>query len=139
MQAQKQKGELLGEMHGKTVTTTIKEITPMGVKLEINDQAQFAGKYNANSMETVSVFQKKDGTNEWETKGIQMTNEGDFIVVNGRGTGKNTGPTTASWEGEVVFMTQSSKLAWLNTTKGWIEGSGDNAKGEFNGKLYALK
>ena len=139
MQAQKQKGELIGEIHGKTVTTTIKELTPMGVRMEINDQGQVSGKYNAAHMETVSIFQKRDGTSEWEQKGIQVTKEGDFIVVSGRGTGKNTGPTTASWEGEVVFMTQSPKLAWLNTTKGWVEGSGDNVKGEFQGKVYAMK
>ena len=136
MQAQVRKGELIGELSGKMAGTTIKEITPLGVKMEINDTGELRGKYNANHMETVTVFQKTDGTSEWETKGIEMTKEGDFIVVSGRGTGKSTGPTTGSWEGDVVFMTQSPKLSWLNTTKGWIEGSGNQQTGEFHGKVY---
>jgi len=139
MQAQKQKGELLGELHGKMAGTTIRELTPLGVRMEINDQGEFKGKFNANTMETVTIFQKRDGTSEWEAKGIAMTREGDFIVVSGRGPGRNTGPTTSSWEGDVVYMTQSQKLAWLNTTKAWVEGTADQVKGEFHAKIYALK
>ncbi len=141
MQAQTQigKGELLLEISGKTVSTTIKELTPLGVRMEINDTAQATGKYNAAHMETVTVFQKTDGTSDWETKGIETTRDGDFIVVAGRGTGRSTGPTTSTWTGEVHFMTQSPKLAWLNTTKGWVEGTGDMAAGTFHGKIYAKK
>ncbi len=139
MQAQAEKGEILGEFHGKTVTTTIKETTPMGVRIETNDQGEGTGKFNSTFMQTVSIFLKTDGTSEWEGKGIQTTKEGDFIVVNGRGKGRNTGPTTASWEGDVIFMTQSQKLSWLNSTKGWVEGAGDLATGEFHGKLYSRK
>ena len=139
MMAQKQKGELLIELRGKMSSRTIREITPMGVRMEINDEGMITGKYNANHIETVTVFQKPDGTNEWETKGIEMTNEGDFIVVSGRGTGTSPTPTTGAWEGEVVFMTRSQKLAWLNTTDGWIEGTGNLQTGEFQGKVYARK
>jgi hypothetical protein len=90
-------------------------------------------------METVSVFQKPDGTNEWEVKAIETTPEGDFIAVIGRGRGKSTGPTTAQWEGEVQFMTQSPRLSWLNGKKGWVEGSGNQATGEFQNKVYEWK
>ena len=133
------KGELLLEVQGKTITRTIKELSPLGVKIEMNDEGQTTGKYNAAHMETVTVFLKTDGTNEWETKGIQTTRDGDFVVVAGRGTGRSTGPTTATWQGDVHFMTQSPKLAWLNTTKGWVEGTGDMAAGTFHGKVYAKK
>ena len=135
-----QKGELLGELRGKMLSTTIKDITPLGIRLEINDQAQFTGtKYNANHMETVTVFQKTDGSSEWETKGIGMTKEGDMVVVSGRGKGKNTTPTSSTLDGDVVFMTQSPRLSWLNTTKGWVEGSGNQVTGEFSAKVYAKK
>ena len=92
----------------------------------------------ANHIETVSVLQKTDGTNEWQTKGIETTPEGDFIALWGGGTGKATGPTTQQWEGQIQFMTQSRRLSWLNGTKAWVEGEGDAAKGEFHGKWYRL-
>ncbi len=139
MQAQHQKGELIAEIHGKTVTTTILDISQNGIKMQINDVGQISGKLNGNHMETVTVWQKNDGTNEWETKGIEVTTEGDFLAVMGKGTGKNTSPTGSEWTGEVTYMTQSPKLAWLNSTKGWVEGTGDALKGEFHGKVYAMK
>ncbi len=111
----------------------------MGVTLQINDEGQATGKYNASLIRTVTVFLKTDGTSEWETKGIQTTREGDVVVVSGRGTGRNTGPTTAQWQGDVHFMTMSPKLSWLNNTKGWVEGTGDMAAGTFHGKVYAKK
>ncbi len=141
MQAQTltSKGELLLELTGKTVTRTVKEITPHGVRLQMNDEGQAAGRYNAGFINTTNVFLKTDGTNEWENKGIQTTKDGDFVIVSGRGTGRMAGPTTGTWQGEVAFMTQSPKLAWLNNTKGWLEGSGDMATGTFQGKVYAKK
>ncbi len=138
-QTEKLKGELLFELHGKTVTTPIKEISPNGVRLEMNDVGEVKGKYNAARMETVNVLVKTDGTNEWETKAIENTKEGDMVVVWGNGKGRSTGPTTASWEGEVHAMTMSPRLSWLNNTTSWVEGSGDRAKGEYSAKVYAKK
>ena len=141
MQAQTQmsKGELLLEVQGKTVSRTVKEITPHGVKMEINDEGQITGKFNGGQINTVNVFLKPDGTNEWESKALANTREGDMVVISSRGTGHMSNPTTGAWQGEAVFMTQSPKLAWLNTTKGWIEGSGDMAQGTYKGKIYAKK
>ena len=141
MQAQTQmaKGELLFEIQGKTVSRTVKEITPHGVKLQMNDEGQSTGKINANQVNTVDLFMKTDGTQDWESKALLNTRDGDLLVVSGRGTGRITSPTTGTWQGELAFMTQSPKLAYLNTTKGWIEGSGDMAKGTYTGKVYAKK
>ena len=111
----------------------------MGVRMQINDEGQATGKFNANTINTVNVFLKTDGTNEWESKGLQTTKEGDMIVVSSRGTGRMANPTTGTWQGDAIFMTQSPKLAWLNNTKGWIEGSGDMAQGTYHGKIYAKK
>jgi hypothetical protein len=138
MQTQTQKtGELLGEIRGKTVTRTIKDITPLGVRLELNNEGKFVGGlYNANRLETVSVFQNLDGSLQWESKGLDMTAEGDVVAISGRGTGKATGPTTIWAEGETVYMTQSPKLASLNTTKGRVEVTADHLTGEFEIKVY---
>jgi hypothetical protein len=137
MQTQTQKtGELLGEIRGKTVTRTIKDITPLGVRLELNNEGKFVGKYVATRIETVSVFQNLDGSLQWESKGLDMTTEGETVVISGRGTGKATGPATIWAEGETVYMTQSPKLAWMNTTKGRVEVTSNNQTGEFEIKVY---
>ena len=136
---QVQKGELIGELNAKMVTTTITEITPMGIHMISNDVGQFMGKFNANHMETTTIFQNVDGTNEWETKAIETTNEGDMLVISGRGTGNITGPGKISWQGVVTYMTKSPKLEWLNTTKGWVEGWIDQAKNEGHAKIYVMK
>jgi hypothetical protein len=133
------KSELIGELRGKTVTTTVKTISPFGVNLSSNGTGQFTGKYAASQIETMDVSLSRDGTVQYEVKAIQNTMEGDMVVMTSRGHGKSTGPTTLALEGEVVFMTQSTKLAWLNTTKGWAEGSVNNATGEYQAKFYAQK
>lgn len=139
MSTNAQKGELLGELNGKTITTTIIEASLKGVTMEGNDEAHFTGRYNAREVETVRFFMKADGTYEWETKGIQTTDEGDFIVFNGRGVGKQVGANGASWEGDLVFQTRSPILAWLNDTKAFTEGNGDFSTGEFHGRIYTRK
>jgi hypothetical protein len=90
-------------------------------------------------METVSVSMNRDGSSTFDSKAIQNSVEGDFIVITSRGTGKSTGPTTVAFEGEAAFMTESKKLAWLNTSKGWIEGTMNNATSEYNIKFYTQK
>jgi hypothetical protein len=136
---EKTKGELILEVHDKSTTTTVRDISQSGIKLEQNSVSQVKGKLNAQGMTTVSITQKTDGSNEWEMKGVMSSKEGDFLAVWGNGTGKQTGPTSGSWTGEVHFMSQSPKLSWLNNVTGWVEGSGDNAKGESWGKIYEQK
>ena len=142
MQAQtaKMKGELLFEVQGKTVSRTIKEITPHGVRMQMNDEGQITGKLNAGQINTVNIFMKPDGTNEWEAKGMLNTREGDMVAVSARGTGQMANPSAATWQGESFFMTQSPRLSWLNNSKGWIEGRVDDmASGTYRAKVYAKK
>lgn len=138
MQAQTQmsKGELLFEIQGKRVSQTVKEINPQGVRLQMNHEGQVTGKFNGGEISTLNVFLKPDGTSEWEAKTLQSSREGDMIVVSSRGTGSIS---TGSWHGDAVFMTQSPKLAWLNNTRGWFEGSTDMAQGTYKAKVYAKK
>ena len=139
MQAQIQKGELLGEVRGKIVTTTIKEITPFEIIFEQNQEGEFTGsRYSARDMSTTEIRQRIDGTYDWENRYIQRTKEGETIVINGHGTGEMTGPSTFKGNGEGMFMTQSPKLSWLNMKKGRVEFTGDLATGEIHGKTYTL-
>ncbi len=133
------KGELLGEFRGKAVSTTIKEVTPFGMRLEQNIQGEFVGaKYSARQTQTTDLFQRIDGTYEYETKIFEQTNEGDFVLAVTHGTGKMTGPTTHKGEGEIVHMAQSPKFAWLNNLKCRVEMTGDASTGEISGKVFTL-
>ncbi len=132
------KGEHISDIKGKTSSWTIKEITPNGVKMEMNDEGQITGKYNANFMETTTVNMKPDGTSTWESKGLH-TSGADMLVVMGKGTGKQINPTTTTFEGELTYMTQSPKLAWLNNTKGWCEGTANQGERHFTAKVHAKK
>jgi len=138
MQTQTQKtGELFGELREKITSRSIRDITPLGVRLEVNSEGKFAGgKYTATHMETVRAFQNLDGTLEWEVKALEATLEGDIVVISGRGTGKVSGPTTLRGEGEVVYMTQAPRLSWLNGTKARVEVTANNATGETEIKIY---
>jgi hypothetical protein len=138
MQSQQQsKGELIAEIHGKTDSFTIKEVSSGGVKMENNDVGQLTGKYSAQFMETVSIHMKPDGTSDWEGRGIQMAGN-DMAVTTSHGKGHAT-PDGIMFEGEMKWMTQAPNLSWLNNTKGWIEGKADRASQTFTAKVYSRK
>ena len=139
MQSQQQtKGEVIAELRGKTDSISIKDVSSSGVKMENNDIGQITGKYQANFMNTISIHMKTDGTSEWEGKGIQMAGK-DMVVTTSHGKGHATPDGKVSFDGEVKFMTQSPSLSWLNTTKGWIEGTATQADQTFTAKVYAKK
>ena len=139
-QTEKMQEELLGEYHGKIVTTTVKEISPSGVRIEINEEGQIKGKrYNVHHTETASILLKPDGTSEWETKAIETTKEGDVVVAWGGGTGRTSAPNTATWEGKIQYITQSPRLVWLNNATVRVEGTTNLANAEIVGKSYLKK
>ena len=85
----------MAQVQEKVLSRTIKEITPFGVRLELNLEGRVSGElYTAQHMETVTLFQKTDGTFESEARAIESTKEGDVLVISYRGTGKQTGLTT---------------------------------------------
>jgi hypothetical protein len=130
------KGELIGEIRAKIVSTTIKELTPLGAKLELNGEGGLTGaKINTRHLETVNVFQKMDGTFEWDTKALDITMEGETLVDSIRGSGKSTGPTTMGGEGEGLFMTQSPKFSLLNGQRIKVELNGDRVSGDYQVKI----
>ncbi len=138
-QAQISKGALLNEAHLKTTTETIKEITPFGIRAEVNLTGEVVGpSYHARSVSTLLGLLKTDGTGDWEGKAYDITKEGDIVIGTSHGTLKMTGPYTNRSEGEIIFMTQSPKLSWLNNKKCRLEGTVDSLAGEVHVKIFAL-
>ena len=130
---------MLAEIKEKTSTVTIKEFSQDGAMIEYNSTGEVKGKYHANHVETVDVKLKMDGTNEWEVRAIEMTKEGDVVMITGKGTGKQERAMEGSFKGEVTYMTNSPRLNWLNNTKGWVEGMTDMKTNEATIKIYQEK
>jgi hypothetical protein len=121
------------------VTTTIRDITPEGVKMEINYQGKISGKFAGMTTGTTTVIAKPDGSSTWEDKLMGMTEKGDMFVAWGKGTGKMTTPGVTTWEGESQTMSQSPSLSWLNNMKFKGTGTADLAKGEAHGQFSDSK
>ena len=123
---------MIGEIKEKTTSTVIKEFSADGAWIQYNSTGEFKGpRYHANHTETTEVKMKMDGTNEWELRAVEMTKEGDAIMITGKGTGRQDAekPMEGKFNGEVTFMTNSHRLSSMNNTKGWVEGTtrGDEA------------
>jgi hypothetical protein len=131
--------EFLGELVEKTTTVTIKEFTPDGVKLTYNLQGTTRGQYEAAHMETVDAFFKPDGTFDFEARGIDQLQDGDVVLILGKGTATTVSPTSVHAIGEATYMTRSKKFDWLNSSKGRFEGTYDPSTGEFVAKVFAEK
>ena len=126
--------EQILEIKDKTSVTIIKEFTREGAKIQFNSVGEVKGSYSGTHTETVDILQKSDGTNEWESRAIDVTREGDIIMVSGKGIGR-----METFQGEYMFMTNSKKLSWLNNTKAYAEGTSDMRMGEATIKVYAVK
>ena len=128
--------ESVWEMHTKTTSTAVREITPEGIKLEFNYQGQTSGKLKASVMGTTTVWAKPDGSSTWEDKLMGMTMTGEMFAGSGKGSGKMSAPGTTAWEGEAQLMSQSPGLNWVNNLKFRATGSADMAKGESKGSFH---
>jgi len=125
---------MLAEIKEKTNVIIIKEFSQDGAMLQYNSVGEAKGKYHANHVETTDVKMKMDGTNEWESRSMEMTKEGDMIMTWGKGTGQQTG-----FMGEITYMTNSPRLSWLNNTKAKVEGMIDMKNNEATIKVWAEK
>ncbi len=131
---EKKNREKMLEIKDKNAVTIIKEFTKDGARIQFNSTGEVKGKYSAMHTETVDILQKMNGTNEWESRAMDTTPEGDIIMISGKGTGK-----METFEGEYTFMTGSKKLAWLNSTKAWAEGTADMKNGGATIQVYTKK
>lgn len=130
---------MLVEIKEKADAIIIKEFNKDGAMVQYNSTGEVKGKYHANHIETVDVKLNMDGTNEWEVRAMETTKEGDVVMISGKGTGRQENAMEGSFKGEVTYMTNSSRLSWLNNTKAWVEGITDQKNNESNMKIYAEK
>ncbi len=135
-QTEKMKGALKGEFQAKQTTTTIKDVSPNGARVETNYVGEIKGEIDGRYMQTLSFLLKPDGNSDWESKSITNTTEGDMVVVLGNGETRVTNANTASAEGELRYMTTSPRLSWLNNATRRIEVEIDRTTGEYRGKAY---
>ncbi len=131
--------ELVGEVTEKATSVTFKEFGRQGVRFSQNNQGRMKGLYDSTHMDTAEVLLKPDGTFELEARGMEMTMEGDAMLLQARGTGRMTGPTTIRMEGSLTYQTASKKFAWLNSAKIRWEGTGDTTTGEGKMKYFAQR
>ncbi len=126
--------EQILEIRDNTSVTIIKEVRKDGLMIQFNSIGETKGQYQARHTETVDIFQKMDGSNEWDSRAVDMTRDGELVVITGKGVGKG-----ATFQGEYNFMTMSPKLAWLNESKAYVEGTTDMVSNEAMIKVYAVR
>jgi len=136
MQEEEEKGEQILSIRGKNTSTTIRDVSHLGIILEQNSTLETEGEFEGQGLSTVTIHLHPDGTSQYEQRGFVNTPKGEFVAIWGRGKGKNSTPTKATWEGELQFMSQSQKLSSLNDTTFLVQGSGDQAEGEFRGAVF---
>ena len=136
MQEEQEKDGQLLSIRGKNVSTTIRDLSHLGIVLEQNSTLEAEGEFEGQGYSTVTIHMKPDGSSQYEQKGFVNTPKGEFVAIWGRGTGKNVSPTNTTWEGEVRFMSQSPKISSLNDAAYRVEGSGDQAEGEFRARIF---
>jgi hypothetical protein len=134
-----EKNDEIAEIKEKTSALIIKEFTKDGVMMQNNSTGEAKGKYHANHIETADVTLKMDGTMEWEVRAMETTKEGDVVMITGAGTGKQEKAMEASFKGELIYVTNSARLNWLNNQKDYVEGMTDQKNGESSMKIYAEK
>ena len=102
-----EKGIFLVEVKQKMTAIIIKEFLQDGVKIQSNAMGKVKGKYSGRHLETIDILQKQDGSNQWESRIIETTVDGDVILVVAEGTGKPDGTSTLRFQGEGTIMTES--------------------------------
>lgn len=130
--------DFLVVLREKTTTTTIQDFSRDGIRFQVNSSGEVNGRYSANHTETSNNVLNMDGTMTWEARAMEITEEGDIIFVNGNGTGEPFRETEMKIRGELLYLTNSPRLSWLNNTRARIEGIGDPRKGESSFKISTL-
>lgn len=129
-----EKKDMIVEIKERTNAIVIKEFNPDGALIQYNSTGEAKGKYHATHVETADVKMKMDGTNEWEIRAIEMTKEGDTIMITGKGTGRQN-----SFMGEFTYLTNSPRLSWLNNSKAHVEGFTDAKNNEATLRVWPEK
>jgi hypothetical protein len=131
--------DFLVDLKEKNTTMTIKDFGQDGIKFEVNSVGEVNGKYDATHTETSENILNADGSMTWEARAMETTKDGDIIFVNGCGKGEPLKGTEVSVKGELLYLTNSPRLRWLNNTKAQVEGVTDMISGESSFRISTLK
>jgi hypothetical protein len=131
-----EKREPIAEIKEKVDALIIKDFNQDTASLQYNSSGEVKGRYHAVHSETSEVNLKADGTMDWQVHALEATKEGDNIMITGNGTGMQEPGLTGTFKGEIVYMTNSSRLSWINNLRADVEGKIDQKNREISMKIY---
>jgi len=131
-----EKREPIAELKEKIDAIVIKDFNKDSANLQYNSTGEVKGRYHAIHAETVDINLRTDGTLDWEVRAAEITKEGDNIMISGNGTGLQEPDMTSSIRGQVVCMTNSSRISWLNNLRVDVDGKIDQKNKEISMKMY---
>jgi len=132
-----EKREPIVEIKEKIDAITIKEFNQNGAMLQYNSSGEVKGRYHGIHMETTDVTFKMDGTMDWQVRAIESTKDGDNIMITGNGTGMMEADSyKGTLKGEILYMSNSSRLTWINNLRADVDGEFDLKDKDISMKIY---
>jgi hypothetical protein len=132
-----EKREPIAEIKEKIDATIVKEFNQNGAMLQYNSSGDVKGRYHGIHMETSDVTFKTDGTMDWQVRAIEATKEGDNIMITGNGTGMmEADGHKGTLKGQIVYMSNSSRLPWINNLHADVDGEFDLKDKDISLKIY---
>jgi hypothetical protein len=132
-----EKREPIAEIKEKIDAFIIKEFNQNGAELQYNSSGDVKGRYHGIHMETSDVNFKMDGTMDWQVRAMEATKEGDTIMITGNGTGvMDADGHKGNFKGQIVYLSNSSRLSWINNLRADVEGEVDMKDKDISMKVY---
>jgi hypothetical protein len=132
-----EKREPIAEIKEKIDAIIIRDFNQDGAMMQYNSSGEVKGRYHAIHMETSEVTFKMDGTMDWQVRAVEATKEGDNIMITGNGTGMlESDGFTGNIRGEIVYMTNSLRMGWINNLRADVDGKVDMRDKEISMKIY---
>ncbi len=132
-----EKREPIAEIKEKVDALIIKDFNQNGAMLQYNSSGDVKGRLHGIHMETNDVNLKMDGTMDWTLRAIETTKDGDSVMITGNGTGMmEAGSYKATIKGEITYMSNSSRMSWINNLRGDVDGEFDLKDKDISMKVY---
>jgi hypothetical protein len=132
-----EKREPIAEIKEKVDALIIKDFNQNGAMLQYNSSGDVKGRLHGIHMETSDVNLKMDGTMDWTVRAIETTKDGDSVMITGNGTGMmEAGSYKGTIKGEITYMSNSSRMSWINNLRGDVDGEFDLKDKDISMKVY---
>lgn len=82
---------------------------------------------------------RQDGVQHLDVRGVVTSPEGDVVAFKATGLAVPAVGGVATVRDAATYQTASTKLAWLNSTVGFLAGKADLKKGELRLSAYTLE